>query len=170
MSPRLLHTSSLPRGARFHGLEFNNQGEGHAELNDVDDCQDHDRQPRAALLRLQQLPLLCGQSHSPTRATPFGIEGDSIRVKDTINDLAAGRAWTPVPALSNRKSAASPQHTASPSPSDDKPWQTRLARLRYSQGKATEARDLFAPPLGWFTEGFDMADLKDATALLDEFG
>jgi predicted ATPase len=45
---------------------------------------------------------------------------------------------------------------------------TSLARLWDSQGKATEARDLLAPIYGWFTEGFDTADLKDAKALLDE--
>ncbi len=33
---------------------------------------------------------------------------------------------------------------------------------------ATKARDLLAPDYGWFTEGFDTADLKEAKALLDE--
>ena len=33
---------------------------------------------------------------------------------------------------------------------------------------ATKARDLLAPIYGWFTEGFDTVDLKDAKALLDE--
>ncbi|MDP6951687.1 MAG: hypothetical protein QGF53_02910, partial [Alphaproteobacteria bacterium] len=42
-----------------------------------------------------------------------------------------------------------------------------LARLWQSQGKLTEARDLLAPVYGWFSEGFDTADLKDAKALLD---
>jgi hypothetical protein len=42
-----------------------------------------------------------------------------------------------------------------------------LARLRCSQGKVREARDLLAPVHGWFTEGFDTPDLKDAKALLD---
>ena len=32
----------------------------------------------------------------------------------------------------------------------------------------TEAHDLLAPIYGWFTEGFDTADLKDAKALLEE--
>ena len=36
------------------------------------------------------------------------------------------------------------------------------------QGKRAEGRDLLAPVYGWFTEGFDTADLKDAKALLDE--
>ena len=45
---------------------------------------------------------------------------------------------------------------------------TSLARLWHSQGKTIEARDLLAPVYGWFTEGFDTADLKEAKALLDD--
>jgi predicted ATPase len=45
---------------------------------------------------------------------------------------------------------------------------TSLARLWGEQGRRAEARDLLAPVHGWFTEGFDTADLKEATALLDE--
>ena len=45
---------------------------------------------------------------------------------------------------------------------------TSLARLWRDQGKRAEAHDLLAPVYGWFTEGFDTADLKDAKALLDE--
>jgi predicted ATPase len=45
-----------------------------------------------------------------------------------------------------------------------------LARLRQQQGKHAEAYDLLAPIYGWFTEGFDTADLKDAKALLDALG
>ena len=51
-------------------------------------------------------------------------------------------------------------------------WQLRaaasLARLRCDQGRHAEARDLLAPVHGWFTEGFDTPDLKEAKALLDE--
>jgi class 3 adenylate cyclase/predicted ATPase len=43
-----------------------------------------------------------------------------------------------------------------------------LARLHRDQGRPAEARDLLAPVYGWFTEGFDTADLKEAKALLDE--
>jgi len=43
-----------------------------------------------------------------------------------------------------------------------------LAGLWQGQGKRAEAHDLLAPIYGWFTEGFDTADLKDARALLDE--
>jgi tetratricopeptide (TPR) repeat protein len=43
-----------------------------------------------------------------------------------------------------------------------------MARLWRDQGKRNEARDLLAPVYGWFTEGFDTLDLKEAKALLDE--
>ena len=53
-----------------------------------------------------------------------------------------------------------------------KSWEMRaatsLARLWRDQGKPAEARELLAPVYGWFTEGFDTLDLKEARALLDE--
>lgn len=45
---------------------------------------------------------------------------------------------------------------------------TSLARLWGEQGRRTAARDLLAPVYGWFTEGFETADLKPAKALLAE--
>ncbi len=53
-----------------------------------------------------------------------------------------------------------------------KSWELRaamsMARLWRDQGKRDEARNLLAPVYGWFTEGFDTLDLKEAKALLDE--
>jgi class 3 adenylate cyclase/predicted ATPase len=53
-----------------------------------------------------------------------------------------------------------------------KSWELRaatsLARLWRDQGKRDQARDLLAPVYGWFTEGFDTRDLKQAKLLLDE--
>ena len=53
-----------------------------------------------------------------------------------------------------------------------KSWELRaaisMARLWRDQGKRDEARELLAPVYGWFTEGFDTLDLKQAKALLDE--
>jgi predicted ATPase len=53
-----------------------------------------------------------------------------------------------------------------------KSWELRaamsMARLWGGQGKRQQARDLLAPIYGWFTEGFDTLDLKEAKALLEE--
>jgi predicted ATPase len=53
-----------------------------------------------------------------------------------------------------------------------KSWELRaamsLARLWRDQGKLQQARELLAPVYGWFTEGFDTLDLKEAKALLKE--
>jgi predicted ATPase len=53
-----------------------------------------------------------------------------------------------------------------------KSWELRaamgMARLWHGQSKRNQARELLAPVYGWFTEGFDTRDLKEAKALLDE--
>jgi adenylate cyclase len=47
---------------------------------------------------------------------------------------------------------------------------TSLARLLQSKGKSEQARGLLAPVYGWFTEGLDTADLREAKTLLDGLG
>jgi len=53
-----------------------------------------------------------------------------------------------------------------------KSWELRaamsMARLWRDQGKPQQARELLAPVYGWFTEGFDTRDLKEAKVLLEE--
>ena len=53
-----------------------------------------------------------------------------------------------------------------------KSWELRaamsMARLWRDQGTVQQARELLAPVYGWFTEGFDTRDLKEAKALLEE--
>ena len=53
-----------------------------------------------------------------------------------------------------------------------KSWELRaaisMARLWRSQGKTQQAREQLAPVYGWFTEGFDTVDLKEAKVLLEE--
>jgi predicted ATPase len=53
-----------------------------------------------------------------------------------------------------------------------KSWELRgtmsLARLWRDQGKRQQAHELLSPVYGWFTEGFDTPDLKQAKPLLDE--
>ena len=55
-----------------------------------------------------------------------------------------------------------------------KAWELRastsLARLLAKHGRRDEARAMLSEIYGWFTEGFDTADLKDAKSLLDELG
>ena len=55
-----------------------------------------------------------------------------------------------------------------------KSWELRaamsMARLWRDQGRPEEARDLLVPVYGWFTQGFDTRDLKQAKALLDTPG
>ena len=55
-----------------------------------------------------------------------------------------------------------------------KTWELRasmsLARLCRDRGKVQQARELLAPVYGWFTEGFDTLDLKEAKELLAELG
>jgi predicted ATPase len=57
---------------------------------------------------------------------------------------------------------------------ETKSWELRaamsLARLWRDQGKPQQARELLAPVYGFFTEGFDTRDLKEAKALLGELG
>ena len=60
--------------------------------------------------------------------------------------------------IARRQSARSPELRAT----------TSLARLLNEQGRRDEARTMLAEIYGWFTEGFDTPDLKDAKALLDE--
>jgi predicted ATPase len=55
-----------------------------------------------------------------------------------------------------------------------KSWELRaamsMARLWRDQAKRDAAHDLLAPVYGWFTEGFDTVDLREAKALLDQLG
>jgi predicted ATPase len=55
-----------------------------------------------------------------------------------------------------------------------KSWELRaatsLARLQQRQGRQGEAYALLAPIYGWFSEGFDTADLQEARALLEQLG
>jgi predicted ATPase len=55
-----------------------------------------------------------------------------------------------------------------------KSWELRaamsLSRLWQQQGKRAEAREFLAPIYGWFTEGFDTPDFREAQALLEDLG
>jgi predicted ATPase len=82
-----------------------------------------------------------------------------IALLSTEPDAAKAEAY-----FARALSIARKQHTKS--------WELRaatsLARLWRDQDKRRQARDLLVPVYGWFTEGFDTLDLKEAKALLDD--
>ena len=84
--------------------------------------------------------------------------GDALRTLSAHNGEQAERSFLRAIEVARRQRAKTAELRAA----------TSLARLWRDQGKRAEARDLLAPVYGWFTEGFDTADLKDAKALLDE--
>ena len=87
---------------------------------------------------------------------------------------AAGRlaAAANAPGCRRRPKPASSRPSTWPVASRPNRWELRaamsLSRLWQQQGKRAEARELLAPIYGWFTEGFDTADLQEAKALLEE--
>jgi predicted ATPase len=88
-------------------------------------------------------------------AETLRLRGDLLA--QTGDRLAAEASYREALALAQQQSA--------------KLWELRaatsLARLWREQGRRGEARELLAPVYGWFTEGFDTADLKEAKALLE---
>jgi predicted ATPase len=86
------------------------------------------------------------------------IRGEILLKRDSANLTPAKEAFLTAIAVAQQQNARSFELRATMS----------LARLWRDQGKRDEARDLLAPVYGWFTEGFDTLDLKEAKALLDE--
>jgi predicted ATPase len=93
------------------------------------------------------------------------FEAEVNRVAGEVVRRSPQRDATEVEAYFNRALAVARQQQA-------KSWELRaamsMARLWRDQGKRDEARELIAPVYGWFTEGFDTLDLKEAKGLLDE--
>jgi predicted ATPase len=93
------------------------------------------------------------------------LEAEVHRTAGEIALLSANRDPAKAEAYFGRALAIARQQQA-------KSWELRaamsLARLWRSQGKPQEAREPLAPVYGWFTEGFDTRDLKEAKRLLEE--
>ena len=87
------------------------------------------------------------------------IRGEIVLKRDPTNTLPAEEAFLTAIAIAQQQKARSFELRAAMS----------MARLWRDQGKRDEARELLAPVYGWFTEGFDTRDLKEAKNLLDEF-
>ena len=84
------------------------------------------------------------------------VKGELLRDLSADNYREAESFFQSAIAIARRQQAKSLELRAAMS----------LARLWQRQGKRAEARELLAPVYGWFTEGFDTADLQEAYALL----
>jgi predicted ATPase len=90
----------------------------------------------------------------------YKIKGDLLLIRDPPDEAEAERCFRTAIDIARRQKARFFELRAAAS----------LARLLKRQGKPDEARAILSEIYGWFTEGFEFADLKDAKALLDELG
>ena len=86
------------------------------------------------------------------------VKGELLLAQNPSDGAEAEQCFRTAIEIARRQSARSAELRAT----------TSLARLLAKQGRRDEARAMLAEIYGWFTEGFDTADLKDAKALLDE--
>ena len=99
-------------------------------------------------------------------------KGGEVQHEAEVNRVAGEIAWKSREPDLAKAQAYFERALAIARQQQSKSWELRtamsLARLWRSQGKVQHARELLAPVYGWFTEGFDTRDLKEAKALLDE--
>ncbi len=88
------------------------------------------------------------------------VKGELLLMRDPPEEAEAERCFRTAIDIARRQAARFFELRAT----------TSLARLLKRQGKRDEARAMLSKIYGWFTEGFETADLKDAKALLDELG
>ena len=86
------------------------------------------------------------------------LKGELLLKQDDSNTAEAQGSFQRAIEIARRQSAKSWELRAT----------TSLARLLAQQGRRDEAHTMLDEIYGWFTEGFDTADLRDAKALLDE--
>ena len=118
----------------------------------------HAGQPHAGLQVLAEAHTLVEQSGEHWwQAELHRLQGELLLQQDVANAAQAAICFQQALALTRRQEAKSLELRAAMS----------LSHLWQQQGKRTEAYALLAPIYGWFTEGFDTADLQEAKALLD---
>jgi predicted ATPase len=111
-------------------------------------------------LLAEALTALEGSKRSNLLAEAHRIKGELLLRQAVPDESQAIACFQQALAVARRQEAKSWELRASRS----------LARLWQQQGKRAEARALLAPIYGWFTEGFDTADLQEAKVLLEELG
>ena len=122
---------------------------------------------------LSEAELVAGDPNAAAEAANEGLRwGERITPRRQYGFLRYTHGDAMV-ALSDRAQAEADYHRALAwSRERNEKWgelnaALRLARLWQAGGRADDARDLLAAVYGWFTEGFDTLDLKEAKALLD---
>jgi predicted ATPase len=112
-----------------------------------------------ALTRIDEALAVAGETGEHwSDAFLHRLRGEILLKHDPANTAPAEEAFLTAIAVAQQQRARSFELRAT----------TSMARLWRDQGKRDEARELLAPVYGWFTEGFDTRDLKEAKALLDE--
>jgi predicted ATPase len=111
-------------------------------------------------LRVIAEALAQGASSEGGGAELYRLKGELLLTRSSEHHAEAESCFCQALEVARRQGAKSRELRAAMS----------LARLWQRHGKRAEARTLLAPIYGWFTEGFDTADLQDAQALLAELG
>jgi predicted ATPase len=117
------------------------------------------RRPEEGLAVVAEALKLVDETGAPVfGAGLYRLKGDMLLMQDSGNESDAEQCFRDAIEIARRQSAKSWELRAT----------TSLARLLRDTSRRDEARTMLAEIYGWFTEGFDTADLKDAKALLDE--
>ncbi len=111
---------------------------------------------KGAKVLAEALALVENRGERFQEAQLYSLKGELTRIQGS--DVEAEQSFRTAIRIAQSQSAKSFELGAT----------TRLARLLAKQGRRDEAHTMLAEIYGWFTEGFDTADLKDAKALLDE--
>jgi predicted ATPase len=112
-----------------------------------------------ALARIEEALALAGETAEHwSDAFLHRLRGEILLKRDPANTLPAEEAFLTSIAIAQQQKARTFELRSAMS----------MARLWRDQGKVQQAHELLAPVYGWFTEGFDTRDLKDAKALLEE--
>jgi predicted ATPase len=93
-------------------------------------------------------------------AEVYRIKGELLLIQDESDGQKAEESFRTAVDIARDQEAKFPELRSTMS----------LARILAKQGKRDEALAMLSDIYGWFTEGFDTADLKDAKALLEELG
>jgi predicted ATPase len=129
------------------------------ELAQMAEAYGRSGQPEAGLPLLDEaLAWLDKHGEDFAAAEVYRIQGEILLQQAVPDALQAEACFQQALAVARRQQSKSLELRAAMS----------LARLWHQQGKRQEARELLAPVYGWFTEGFDTADLQEARALLEE--